>query len=789
MKEIQNRIDLISTNNVNSVNTQNDDDDDEWEETSHPQDHQEEEEENEMNEEQVGDQDENNGNLEITITHDHPQGEEGDDTPTKKKRNVLRRSKGEHRLISIMNLTQILLHFNFNYRLNEYIRNCDDIKGIILSLLLNQDIGKRKKKGSTSTFNENIQMTISECIDFIYDNFKIKKISKKQPNLLKLFDHSNDIYNHVQNLEIHNIFELYIVVMIVLIYMKHVVRFVTVIDPLPMLKKEIKKKGEIFIDDFWLEVFEYGTLDDEMNTGDYMEDEEEEEESSDEEEEEGKKKKKTKKNAKKETKKKTKKKSTKKQDSIIYRKITLKNEKSFKNEKVELKNVEKYYKKITKKSCEYPIFVYSFDYNSCVQHENNTLQQETNFNYIISDVTPKHFICKYPNTYVGKENYIYVQEEMNNIIQDLNRESFNSSNSSGNSNNNNIIIEDEIINNSENPIEIDHVVEEGVVVMKDTSTTNIKKESSSSSPSNQQISIIEKDNIFIQNIITLVEMEIPQSIQEFQTHPIYIIEKFISKYDGIYPKDIDPVSVVKTHNVYLRSSLKPLHTRDRWLRDSMLLVREGEKPYKIVKASKFSKSAEFTNLFGEWQTDPYIVPSVSSINDPIPKSEKGVYELWNSNFLPNGCSHISTANTTIKGLTNVARKLDIDYARAMIGFEIRQKRSVPKYDGIIVHSENEQVLREAYVEYEKKRLEKLQKKKDERIMGNWSKLVRGLLAREYVEKKYGNRKEQVFLTDVIQVQDGDDNEQEEDENTKKEPSPQKVQRVLGNGRIVEFEEL
>ncbi|KAG2392605.1 hypothetical protein C9374_011330 [Naegleria lovaniensis] len=918
MKEIEERIHMIATSSSSSSNNNNSiiDDNDEWEEftqeTAVESDHHEDDDDIMREEETTTTAsssstlpDEQDDSLHITIKNED--SNEFIDSSSKdpsKKKVVNRKSKHEHRLISVMNLTHLMLYFNFYYLLNEYISSmweCEEVKGHVLSLLLPftqnssstsssssssngtsntsihpQNKTRTTKKNTKSTTNPTLT-TIDACVEWVYETFTFHKF-KKHSFYKILVDEKDEISQHLKNLEIHNICELYIVVMLVLIYSGYTVRFVASLE-LPSLleKKKKKKKHEHFEHDIWLEVNDPKEQPHETR--------------------------------------------------VHYTTIELnQKEPNIENTTLNIEGVEKLYKKMSKTSCEYPIVVVSFDYlggnvhdsdmsndhsntnrnigsigsigslgsigdnsigSSSNDHHHDTNNNNNNsghnshhhdhsntlndtlstrssplhlFHYIIRDVTPKHYICKHPSTLIGKENYQYVENAMKELIHEINEKNYlkhlkcsrthpsihevehSSTIMNPLVDASSTTIESSSVNTNTDPRNSKHNTNNTaintitqtpkdptlVITIEDDKTEDLMQDDVilihaqqpppmnesngiESTPRNIDYSkitnpFIEKDSLLIQSILTQMELEVPSSIQDFQTHPIYIIEKFIPKYEGIYPKDIEPVCVVKSHNVYLRSSLKPLHTKDRWLRDEMKKVKENEKPYKIVKAAKFSKNSEYTELFGEWQTEPYSVPVVT-MNDPIPKSEKGTYELWNSNFLPQGCSHISTANTPLKGLTTVARKLEIDYARAMVGFEFRQKRSVPKYDGIIVHSENEQVLREAYVAYEKKRLEKLKKKRQDRIMNNWCKLVRGLLAREYVKDKYLNKKEEVFLRDVITVDEemcnengrnimcnensvGNDSSLTLNEGSaSSSTSPPKVQRMLASGKIVEFEQL
>lgn len=52
-------------------------------------------------------------------------------------------------------------------------------------------------------------------------------------------------------------------------------------------------------------------------------------------------------------------------------------------------------------------------------------------------------------------------------------------------------------------------------------------------------------------------------------------------------------------------------------------------------------------------------------------------------------------------LSGVCRKLGVDYACAMVGFEIRGGRSVPVFDGVVICEEHQKTVLDAYLEEER----------------------------------------------------------------------------------------
>lgn len=56
--------------------------------------------------------------------------------------------------------------------------------------------------------------------------------------------------------------------------------------------------------------------------------------------------------------------------------------------------------------------------------------------------------------------------------------------------------------------------------------------------------------------------------------------------------------------------------------------------------------------------------------------------MWSEKCLPPGTAHLRFPR-----VAHVAKRLDIDFAHAMVGFEFRNGRSTPVFEGIVVCAE------------------------------------------------------------------------------------------------------
>ncbi|XP_012250520.2 DNA repair protein complementing XP-C cells homolog isoform X1 [Athalia rosae] len=240
-----------------------------------------------------------------------------------------------------------------------------------------------------------------------------------------------------------------------------------------------------------------------------------------------------------------------------------------------------------------------------------------------------------------------------------------------------------------------------------------------------------------------LEQPLPKTVAECKGHPLYVLPRHLLKFEALYPPDVVPLGYVRGEPVYSRHCVHTLRSRETWVK-SARVVRPAEKCYKVVKARpKYDKLSgarledENLEVFGKWQTDEYVPPEAK--DGIVPRNEYGNVDLFKDCMLPKGTVHMR-----LPALNRVARKLNIDCAPAVVGFNFGGCRAVPAFEGFIVCKEFEDVLREAWeveqVEADKRAKEKYEK----RVYGNWRKLIKAALIRERLTAKYdfGEEKEE-----------------------------------------------
>ncbi|KAI8375770.1 hypothetical protein EDC96DRAFT_306693 [Choanephora cucurbitarum] len=233
----------------------------------------------------------------------------------------------------------------------------------------------------------------------------------------------------------------------------------------------------------------------------------------------------------------------------------------------------------------------------------------------------------------------------------------------------------------------------------------------------------------------------PTSINGFKNHPVYALERHLKKFEILHPRE--PVlGSIRGEKVYPRSCVKTVSTADAY-RKMGKEIKPGEQPVKMVKANavtiekrRLKEQAKqdgqelLVPCYGEWQTQYYRPPPL--IHGKLVKNAYGTIDLFTPSMLPQGAAHIP-----VKGIAKIAKKLNIDYAEAVVDFEFMKMRAVPITNGIVVAEEHEPILLEAWEDYEQNEANKAIAKQEKEVYKRWRKLIKGLLIKAHVDKAYG----------------------------------------------------
>lgn len=206
------------------------------------------------------------------------------------------------------------------------------------------------------------------------------------------------------------------------------------------------------------------------------------------------------------------------------------------------------------------------------------------------------------------------------------------------------------------------------------------------------------------------------------------------KFEAIYPPEPPILGYIRDEAIYPRDSVFTCRSRETWLKEARV-VKLNEKPYKITKTMKYDRVKNKLikdvplEIFGIWQTKDYEPPIAE--NGIVPRNAYGNVELFKKQMLP-----INTVHIQLPGLNKVCRKLGIDCAQAVVGFDSNGGWPYPVYDGFVVCKEFEEKVIDAWNREQDEAEKKEREKIDKRVYGNWKKLIKGLLIRERLKIKY-----------------------------------------------------
>ncbi|KAL5102173.1 hypothetical protein RYX36_006500 [Vicia faba] len=237
---------------------------------------------------------------------------------------------------------------------------------------------------------------------------------------------------------------------------------------------------------------------------------------------------------------------------------------------------------------------------------------------------------------------------------------------------------------------------------------------------------------------------LPTNQQAYKSHPLYAIEKWLTKYQLLHPKG--PIlGFCSGHPVYPRTCVQTVMTKERWLREGLQVkpnenpAKELKRPIKPQKVQDFeaddrdctTDSKENIKLYGKWQLEPLNLPH--AVNGIVPKNDRGQVDVWSEKCLPPGTVHLRFPRAY-----TVAKRLEIDYAPAMVGFEFKNGRSYPVYDGIVVCAEFKDTLLEAFAEEDERRKAEEKKRDEAQALRRWYQLLSSIVTRQRLNNRYNN---------------------------------------------------
>ncbi|CAN8102894.1 unnamed protein product [Discula destructiva] len=249
-----------------------------------------------------------------------------------------------------------------------------------------------------------------------------------------------------------------------------------------------------------------------------------------------------------------------------------------------------------------------------------------------------------------------------------------------------------------------------------------------------------------------------ETLQYYKQSKEFVLARHLKREEALLP-EAEPVKVFKNKTkgkkgepeeepVYLRKDVVQVKSEETWHKQGRApkpgVQPRKHAPYRAATTNRRRELAEAEALAGRKvlqglysidQTDWIIPPPIE--NGVIPKNQYGNIDLFVEHMLPEGAAHVP-----YRGATRVCKRLEIDYAEAVVDFEFGHRMAVPVIQGVVVAEEHfDNVMEElAKDEAEKKRKE--DEKRRKAVLAMWRRLLMGMRIRERIRKEYGDAKDE-----------------------------------------------
>ncbi|OBT62787.1 hypothetical protein VE03_07691 [Pseudogymnoascus sp. 23342-1-I1] len=244
-----------------------------------------------------------------------------------------------------------------------------------------------------------------------------------------------------------------------------------------------------------------------------------------------------------------------------------------------------------------------------------------------------------------------------------------------------------------------------------------------------------------------------ETLQSYKQSSEFVLQRHLRREEALLPtarhvklftvkgKADTPATEEK---VYLRKDVVNCKSVETWHKEGRE-PKVGEQPLKRVpfRAATTNRKRELAEaelasggqkmlqgLYGRDQTDWIIPPPIE--DGIIPKNSFGNMDCYVPSMVPKGAVHIP-----LRGTTRICRKLGIDFAEAVTGFEFGARMAIPIISGVVVAEENEEMVIEHWREYEAERLRKEDDKRTKAALGMWRKFLMGMRIVKRVREEYG----------------------------------------------------
>lgn len=252
-----------------------------------------------------------------------------------------------------------------------------------------------------------------------------------------------------------------------------------------------------------------------------------------------------------------------------------------------------------------------------------------------------------------------------------------------------------------------------------------------------------------------------ETLQYYKQSKEFVLERHLKREEALLP-NARPVKMFRNKGggkkegaaaqdepVYSRKDVVQVKSAETWHKQGRAPL-PGEQPLKrvpyraattnrrreIAEAEQRTGQKVLQGLYSFDQTDWIIPPPIE--NGVIPKNEYGNIDLFAEHMCPQGAVHVP-----YRGAMRVCKRLEIDYAEAVVDFEFGHRMAVPVIQGVVIAEEHHDRVMEELAKDEAEKKRKEDEKRRKAALGMWRKFLMGMRIVERIKQDYGHVSDEV----------------------------------------------
>jgi xeroderma pigmentosum group C-complementing protein len=243
-----------------------------------------------------------------------------------------------------------------------------------------------------------------------------------------------------------------------------------------------------------------------------------------------------------------------------------------------------------------------------------------------------------------------------------------------------------------------------------------------------------------------------ETLQYYKSSKEYVLARHLRREEALLP-GAAPVKVFRNkgkggkideEDVFLRKDVVAVKSAETWHKQGRAPFPDAQPlkhaPYRAATTNRRRELAEMEARTGEKVLQPlysleqtdWIIPDPIQ-NGVIPKNEYGNIDMFAEHMCPEGAIHLP-----YRGAVRVCKRLGIDFAEAVVGFEFGHRMAVPVIQGVVVAEEHQEQVLEEVQKDEAEKARKEDEKRRKASLNMWRKLLMGLRIADRLRLDHGD---------------------------------------------------